>query len=86
MNLTLNHSFADAGGVLDVLNMNMEHKARNYESPSLSAIFLVNNFHFIHKTFMNNTLMLRLLEGVYADIQTHFEGVIQEKIHAYQRS
>ena len=79
-------AFADAGGVLDVLNMNMEHKARNYESPSLAAIFLINNFHFILKTFVNNSLMLRLLEGVYADIQTHFEGVIQEKIHAYQRT
>jgi hypothetical protein len=64
----------------------MEHKARNYESPSLASIFLVNNFHFILKTFFNNSLMLRLLEGVYSDIQTHFEGVIQEKIHAYQRS
>ena len=75
-----------AGSVVDVLSINMENKARNYESPSLAAIFLVNNFHFVHKTFTNNSLMLRLLEGVYAEIQTHFEGVIQEKIHAYQRS
>ena len=37
--------------VLDALNLNMENKAKNYESPHLAAIFLLNNFHFVHKTF-----------------------------------
>ena len=37
--------------VLDALNLNMEHKARNFESSFLAAIFLLNNFHFVHKTF-----------------------------------
>lgn len=36
---------------LDALNLNMEHKARNFESPYLAALFLLNNFHFVHKTF-----------------------------------
>ncbi len=37
--------------VVDALNFNMEHKAKNFESPYLAAIFLLNNFHFVHKTF-----------------------------------
>ena len=37
--------------VLDALNINMENKARSYESPFLAAVFLMNNYHFIHKTF-----------------------------------
>ena len=64
----------------------MENKARSYESTFLAAIFLLNNFHFIHKTFTKNSHMLCLLEGVYAEIQSHYEGVIQQQIHAYQRT
>lgn len=37
--------------VLDALNLNMENKARSYESPQLASLFLMNNYHFIHKTF-----------------------------------
>ncbi len=37
--------------VLDALNLNLEHKARNFESPHLAALFLLNNFKFVHKTF-----------------------------------
>ena len=72
--------------VLNVLNLNMENKARSYESPFLAAIFLINNFHFIHKTFTKNTQMLSLLEGVFGEVQSHYEGVIQQQIHAYQRT
>ena len=64
----------------------MENKGRSYESSFLAAIFLLNNFHFIHKTFTKNSHMLRLLEGVYSDVQNHYEGVIQQQMHAYQRS
>lgn len=72
--------------VLNVLNLNMENKARSYESPFLAAIFLINNFHFIHKTFTKNSQMLSLLEGVFGEVQSHYEGVIQQQIHAYQRT
>jgi len=37
--------------VVDALNLNMEHKSRNYESPSLAALFLFNNYQFILKSF-----------------------------------
>lgn len=78
--------FAVTVDVLNALNLNMENKARSYESPFLAAIFLLNNFHFIHKTFTKNSHMLRLLEGFYSEVQSHYEGVIQQQIHAYQRS
>ena len=37
--------------VVDALNLNMESKARSYEHPQLASLFLLNNYHFIHKTF-----------------------------------
>lgn len=37
--------------VLDALNLNMEHKARNFESICLAALFLLNNFQYVLKTF-----------------------------------
>ena len=37
--------------VLDVVNISMESKAKLYESSTLSAIFLMNNYHFIRHTF-----------------------------------
>ena len=36
---------------LNVLTLNMEQKSRNYESPVLAAVFLLNNYSFIHSTF-----------------------------------
>lgn len=36
--------------VVDALNLNMEHKARNFESPFLAALFLLNNFQFLLKS------------------------------------
>ena len=41
----------DTVQVFNALNMNLENKAHNYESPFLAAIFLLNNFHFMQKTF-----------------------------------
>lgn len=37
--------------VIDALNLNMENKSRSYEHPPLASLFLLNNYHFIHKTF-----------------------------------
>ena len=37
--------------VLDALSLNMEHKARNFESTYLAALFLLNNYQFVLKTF-----------------------------------
>ena len=47
--------------VFNALNLNMENKAHSYESPHLAAVFLLNNFHFMHKTF--NRLALTALWG-----------------------
>ena len=37
--------------VLDALTLNLEGKARAYESPVLSAVFLMNNYCFIQETY-----------------------------------
>ena len=36
----------------------MENKARSYESPFLAAIFLMNNYNFVHKTFTRSVSIL----------------------------
>ena len=41
----------DTVQVFNALNMNLENKAHSYESPFLAAIFLLNNFNFMQKTF-----------------------------------
>lgn len=71
--------------VLDALNFNMEHKAKNFESPYLAAIFLLNNFHFVHKMFSQNDELLSLLEEAFADIETHYSGLVMHQGRAYQR-
>lgn len=71
--------------VLDALNLNMEHKARNFESSFLAAIFLLNNFHFVHKTFSQNDQLLSLLEEAFPDIENHYSGLVMQQGRAYQR-
>lgn len=71
--------------VVDALNFNMEHKAKNFESPYLAAIFLLNNFHFVHKTFSQNDQMLNLLEEAFADIENHYSGLVMQQGRAYHR-
>lgn len=62
--------------VLDVVNISMENKAKLYESSTLSAIFLMNNYHFIRHTFTRNHLMLSVLEEVYPDIDGKYNELI----------
>lgn len=50
--------------VIDALNLNMENKSRSYEHSPLASLFLLNNYHFIHKTFTRysiQSLSLHLL-------------------------
>jgi len=71
--------------VLDALGLNLENKARSYESPFLAAIFLMNNYHFIHKAFTGNDLMLSLLEIVFENAEDHYNNLVSQQGRLYQR-
>eukprot|EP00731_Ephydatia_muelleri_P028523 Em0020g167a len=71
--------------VLDALNINLKNKADTYESPVLGALFLMNNYHFIHKTFTRNTTMQPLLERAVADIEQRYTELIESEMKSYQK-
>ncbi|CAI8016816.1 Exocyst complex component 7 [Geodia barretti] len=71
--------------VVDALNLNMESKARSYEHPQLASLFLLNNYHFIHKTFTRNEEMQRLLEEAYGDVEQNYINSITTHLRNYQR-
>lgn len=71
--------------VLDALNINLDNKARCYENPFLSAVFLMNNYHFIHRAFTGNEIMLKQLTEVFQDIEDHYNSLIGNQGRAYQR-
>src|SRR5205085_75352 len=44
--------------ILTSLESNMDHKAKSYKLPSLSSIFLLNNFHYIAKCLRRQEISL----------------------------
>lgn len=70
---------------LNVLALNMEQKARNYESPVLAAVFLLNNYSFVHSTFTRKELMLDLMRMALRDIEESYETFIDNQRKGYQR-
>lgn len=71
--------------VLDGLNINLKNKADTYESPILGALFLMNNYHFIHKTFTRNATMQQLLERAVPDIEQRYTDLIESEMKSYQK-
>lgn len=51
--------------MLDVVNISMESKAKLYESSTLSAIFLMNNYHFIRHTFTRYAVCTAVVFKMY---------------------
>ena len=49
--LLIRDVIVSAVGVLDTLNLNMDHKAKSFESPFLAGLFLLNNFQYILRSF-----------------------------------
>ncbi|XP_065898323.1 exocyst complex component 7-like [Dysidea avara] len=71
--------------VFDVVNISMESKAKLYESSTLSSIFLMNNYHFIRRTFTRNQLMLSVLEEVYPDVDGKYNELIGAQRAVYTK-
>eukprot|EP00058_Branchiostoma_floridae_P021667 XP_002607157.1 hypothetical protein BRAFLDRAFT_113774 [Branchiostoma floridae] len=73
------------GKVLGALQLNLENKAKGYDDPALTAIFLLNNYHYILKTLKSSGLM-RVVVLQTSDIEEHYEDIIREQKRLYSKS
>ncbi|KAL6541393.1 hypothetical protein OROGR_010879 [Orobanche gracilis] len=68
--------------VLDLLDSNIESKARLYKDPSLSSIFMMNNGRYMLKKIKGNELNSLIGDGWYrkksSDIRQHHKGYQRE--------
>lgn len=71
--------------VLGALGLNLELKARVYEAPTLSSLFLLNNYNYIVKTLQRSGLLTLLQEGGIAGVEKQYEGLIDEQKATYQK-
>ena len=70
--------------VLAALKLNLENKSRVYLDNSLTAIFLLNNYHFILCALDRHGL-LGLVEIATSNIQSIYSGIIEEQKLVYIR-
>ncbi|XP_019616762.1 PREDICTED: exocyst complex component 7-like isoform X5 [Branchiostoma belcheri] len=73
------------GKVLGALQLNLENKAKGYDDPALTAIFLLNNYHYILKTIKSSGL-LQVVVLQTSDIVEHYEDIIREQKRLYSKS
>ncbi|XP_066291723.1 exocyst complex component 7-like isoform X3 [Branchiostoma lanceolatum] len=73
------------GKVLGALQLNLENKAKGYDDPALTAIFLLNNYHYILKSLKSSGL-LRVVVLQTSDIEEHYEDIIREQKRLYSKS
>ncbi|XP_062508793.1 exocyst complex component 7-like [Corticium candelabrum] len=71
--------------VLGVLGLNLELKSKGYEVPALSCVFMLNNYHYIHKSLTRNDTFLSTLEEESPDVEDHYLALIAEQRRGYQK-
>ncbi|XP_061611344.1 exocyst complex component 7 isoform X9 [Phyllopteryx taeniolatus] len=71
--------------VLGNLQLNLLSKSKVYEDPALSAIFLHNNYNYILKSLQKSDL-IQLVTVTQKRAETSYRELIEQQIHAYQRS
>ncbi|XP_065826280.1 exocyst complex component 7-like [Oscarella lobularis] len=71
--------------LLGKLGLNLELKARGYEDMALSCIFLLNNYHFIHKSLTRNDDFLTTVEEHSSDVEDYYMQLIGEQRRTYQK-
>jgi exocyst complex protein 7 len=69
----------------DALKDNLEAKSKGYDSPTLQALFLLNNFFFLHSVFQRNEEMMKLLEVHDSQVEGHYIKAVEDQISNYQR-
>ncbi|KXJ21992.1 Exocyst complex component 7 [Exaiptasia diaphana] len=71
--------------VLGSLGLNLQLKAKFYESMTLSALFLLNNHHYILKTLQRSGLTALLKDGEINDIEGKYQNLIEEQKNMYEK-
>ncbi|XP_068689982.1 exocyst complex component 7-like [Montipora foliosa] len=71
--------------VLGALGLNLELKARVYEAPTLSSLFLLNNYNYIVKALQRSGLLALLQESGIAEVEKQCQELINEHKTTYQK-
>lgn len=71
--------------VLGALGLNLELKARVYETPTLSSLFLLNNYNYVIKALQRSGLLALLQEGGNAEVQKQYQTLIADHKSTYQK-
>eukprot|EP00118_Oscarella_pearsei_P019386 m.205801 g.205801 ORF g.205801 m.205801 type:complete len:681 (+) comp39661_c1_seq25:704-2746(+) len=71
--------------LLGKLGLNLELKARGYEETALSCVFLLNNYHFIHKSLTRNSTFLSTVEEHSPDVEDTYMQLIADQRRTYQK-
>lgn len=71
--------------VLGALGLNLELKARVYEAPTLSSLFLLNNYNYIVKALQRSGLLALLQEGGITGVENQYQQLINEQKTTYSK-
>ncbi|XP_052467944.1 exocyst complex component 7 isoform X1 [Carassius gibelio] len=71
--------------VLGNLQLNLSNKAKVYEDPALSAIFLHNNYNYILKSLEKSEL-IQLVAVTHEKVEESYRELIEQEIQNYQES
>ncbi|XP_027056688.1 exocyst complex component 7-like [Pocillopora damicornis] len=71
--------------VLGALGLNLELKATVYEAPTLSSLFLLNNYNYIVKALQRSGLLTLLQEGGITGVEDQYQQLIAEHKETYQK-
>eukprot|EP00708_Paratrimastix_pyriformis_P002351 GAFH01001096.1.p1 GENE.GAFH01001096.1~~GAFH01001096.1.p1 ORF type:complete len:643 (-),score=192.19 GAFH01001096.1:31-1959(-) len=67
--------------IVQALESTLEAKSRTYKSPSLTSLFLMNNYHFVLKMVLEKP---ELTEVLGQEFVTRYEGIIGDNKREYQ--
>ncbi|XP_062304972.1 exocyst complex component 7-like isoform X2 [Osmerus eperlanus] len=71
--------------VLENLRQSLRNKAKAYDDPALSAIFLLNNFHYILNSLKRSKLIV-VMKACGSDPEAEYRELIDEQKLLYQLS
>lgn len=66
--------------MVDYLRANLEQKSKSYKKPTLTTIFLLNNYHYIQKTVLNSSLN----DVIGKEIEPRYKELISSMSDDYQ--
>ncbi|XP_059387430.1 exocyst complex component 7-like isoform X2 [Carassius carassius] len=71
--------------VLGNLQLNLSNKAKVYEDPALSAVFLHNNYNYILKS-LEKSKLIQLVAVTHEKVEESYRELIEQEIQNYQDS